>query len=263
MTTATLTPAQARSLFRDDLSRPTAGWAGGYLQTNLIAVPVDWAYDVLLFCTRNAKACPVLDVSDPGDPSTRLAQGADLRTDLPRYRIWRNGTLTSEVADVTEAWRDDLVAFSLGCSFTFESALAAEGIPLRHVEQGRNVAMYLTDRQCEPAGRLGGPLVVSMRQIPAERVDDAVRITRAMPAVHGEPVHIGDPRALGIADLSRPDFGDHVEAADGDVPVFWACGVTAQAALMASKPPYAITHAPGHRFITDRRDTDYCVQPAV
>ncbi|MEU8223341.1 DUF1445 domain-containing protein [Kribbella sp. NPDC048915] len=163
------------------------------------------------------------------------------------------------MADSTEAWRDDLVTFSLGCSFTFESALAAAGIPLRHVEQGRNVAMYVTDRPCVPAGRLRGPLVVSMRQIPADRVDDAVRITRAMPAVHGEPVHIGDPRALGTLDLAWPDFGDPVQPANGDVPVFWACGVTVQAALMASKPPYAITHAPGHMFITDRRDTDYCV----
>ncbi|TDW89696.1 uncharacterized protein YcsI (UPF0317 family) [Kribbella pratensis] len=258
-TTATLSPAQARSLFRDDYSGPTTGWAGGYTQTNLIAVPADWAYDVLLFCTRNPQACPVLDVSDPGDPTTRLARGADLRTDLPQYRIWQDGELVAEVADATEVWRDDLVAFSLGCSFTFESALAAEGVPLRHVDQGRNVAMYVTDRDCEPAGRLHGPLVVSMRQIPADRVDDAVRITRAMPAVHGGPVHIGDPSGLGITDLARPDFGDPVDAADGDVPVFWACGVTPQAALMASRPPYAITHSPGYMFITDRRDSDYRV----
>jgi uncharacterized protein YcsI (UPF0317 family) len=256
---ATFSPAQARSVFRRGTARPTTGWAGGFTQTNLIAVPEDWAYDVLLFCTRNPQACPLLDVTDPGDPATRLAEGADLRTDLPRYRIWQNGVLAGEVSDATGLWRSDMVAFSIGCSFTFETALAAEGVPLRHVEQGRNVAMYVTNRQCEPAGRLFGPLVVSMRQIPEDRVDDAIRVTRAMPAVHGAPVHIGDPRALGIEDLSQPDFGDPVDAADGDVPVFWACGVTPQAALMASRPPYAITHAPGYMFITDRHDSEYRV----
>jgi uncharacterized protein YcsI (UPF0317 family) len=256
---ATFTPAQAREVFRRGTARPTTGWANGFTQTNLIAVPEDWAYDVLLFCTRNPRPCPVLDVTDPGDPATRLAEGADLRTDLPRYRIWQNGVLAGEVSDATGLWRSDMVAFSIGCSFTFETALAAEDVPLRHVEQGRNVAMYVTNRQCEPAGRLYGPMVVSMRQIPEDRVDDAIRITRAMPAVHGAPVHIDDPRALGIEDLSRPDFGDPVDAAPGDVPVFWACGVTPQAALMASRPPFAITHAPGYMFITDSRDSDYRV----
>ncbi|MCR6484148.1 putative hydro-lyase [Amycolatopsis sp. OK19-0408] len=256
---ATYTPAQAREVFRRGTARPTTGWANGFTQTNLIAVPEDWAYDVLLFCTRNPQACPVLDVTDPGDPATRLAPGADLRTDLPRYRIWQNGVLAGEVSDATGLWRSDMVAFSIGCSFTFETALAAEGVPLRHVDQGRNVAMYMTNRQCEPAGRLHGPMVVSMRQIPEDRVDDAVEITGAMPAVHGAPVHIGDPGALGIDDLARPDFGDPVDAEPGDVPVFWACGVTPQAALMASRPPFAITHAPGYMFITDSRDSDYRV----
>jgi uncharacterized protein YcsI (UPF0317 family) len=256
---ATFTPAQAREVFRRGTARPTTGWANGFTQTNLIAVPEDWAYDVLLFCTRNPQPCPVLDVTDPGDPATRLAEGADLRTDLPRYRIWQNGVLAGEVSDATGLWRSDMVAFSIGCSFTFETALAAEGVPLRHVDQGRNVAMYVTNRQCEPAGRLFGPMVVSMRQIPEDLVDDAIRVTRAMPAVHGAPVHIGDPRALGIEDLSRPDFGDPVEARPGDVPVFWACGVTPQAALMASRPPFAITHAPGYMFITDRHDSEYRV----
>lgn len=256
---ATLTPAEARALFRAGTAHPTAGWATGFTQTNLIAVPEAWAYDFLLFCQRNPRPCPVLDVSDPGDPSTLLASGADLRSDLPRYRVWENGTLAGEATDVSGRWRTDLVAFSVGCSFTFETALAAAGIPLRHVEKGRNVAMYVTNRPCRPAGRLHGPLVVSMRQIPAKRVDDAVRITGAMPAVHGAPVHIGDPAALGITDLGRPDFGDPVDALPGDVPVFWACGVTPQAALMASRPPFAITHAPGHMFVSDRRDIEYMV----
>ncbi|MER7865438.1 putative hydro-lyase [Amycolatopsis japonica] len=256
---ATLSPAEARALFRAGTARPTTGWANGFTQTNLIAVPEDWAYDVLLFCQRNPQPCPVLDVSDPGDPSTRLAPGADLRTDLPRYRVWQNGALAGELADATGLWRSDMVTFSIGCSFTFESALAAEGIPLRHVEQGRNVAMYVTNRECVPAGRLHGPMVVSMRQIPECRIDDAVRVTRGMPAVHGAPVHIGDPAALGIADLGKPDFGDPVDAAPGDVPVFWACGVTPQAALMASRPPFAITHAPGYMFVTDKLDSEFRV----
>ncbi|WP_409184832.1 putative hydro-lyase [Amycolatopsis sp. VS8301801F10] len=256
---STLTPAEARALFRAGTERPTTGWADGYAQTNLIAVPADWADDVREFCARNPRPCPVLDVSEPGDPTTRLAPGADLRTDLPRYRVWHNGTLTSEITDATGVWRSDLVAFSIGCSFSFETLLRAAGIPLRHVEQGRNVAMYVTNRQCEPAGRLSGPMVVSMRHIPETQVEEAVRITAAMPAVHGAPVHVGDPAELGIADLARPDFGDPVDAAPGDVPVFWACGVTPQAALMASQPPFAITHAPGYMFLTDRPDRDYQV----
>lgn len=256
---AKLSPAQARALFRQGAAGPTTGWSTGFTQTNLIAVPRDWAYDVLLFCQRNPQACPVLDVSEPGDPTTVLAPGADLRSDLPRYRVWENGTLAGEVSDVSGLWRTDLVAFSIGCSFTFETALAAAGIPLRHIDQGRNVAMYLTNRDCRPAGRLHGPLVVSMRQIPADRVEESVAISGAMPAVHGAPVHIGSPGELGIVDLARPDFGDPVDAEPGDVPVFWACGVTPQAALMASRPPFAITHAPGYMFVSDQRDDRYRV----
>ncbi|WP_020671528.1 putative hydro-lyase [Amycolatopsis nigrescens] len=256
---AAITPAHARALFRAGTASPTTGWAAGYTQTNLIAVPEDWADDLMAFCRQNPKPCPVLDVSAPGDPGSVLADGADLRTDLPRYRIWEDGQLVDETADATEYWRGDLVAFSIGCSFTFETALAASGVPLRHVEQGRNVSMYVTNKQCRPAGRLHGPLVVSMRPIPAGLVDYAARISGAMPAVHGGPVHFGNPKALGIADLGAPDFGDPVHPEPGDVPVFWACGVTPQAALMASRPPFAITHAPGHMFVTDRRDTEYRV----
>ncbi|GAA3582682.1 putative hydro-lyase [Amycolatopsis ultiminotia] len=254
---STLTPAQARALFRAGTERPTTGWADGYTQTNLIAVPQDWAEDVHEFCRRNPQPCPVLDVSAPGDPATQLAPDADLRTDLPRYRVWHNGALTGEVTDATGLWRSDMVAFSIGCSFTFETGLRAAGIPLRHAEQGRNVSMYVTNVQCEPAGRLYGPMVVSMRYLPAERVAEAVRISGAMPAVHGAPVHVGDPAELGITDLDRPDFGEPVAAEPGDVPVFWACGVTPQAALMASQPPFAITHAPGYMFLTDKQDRDY------
>lgn len=254
---ATLGPAAARSAFREGTSVPTAGWSLGYAQANLISVPVDWAYDVLVFCQRNPKPCPVLDVTDPGSTTTVLAPGADLRTDLPGYRVWRDGTLVAEPDDATGAWTGELVTFLIGCSFTFETALGDAWLPLRHIEQGVNVPMYVTDRPCRPAGRLHGPLVVSMRPIPADLVDTAVRLTGRMPAVHGAPVHVGDPAALGIADLARPDFGDPVVPEPGDVPVFWACGVTPQAAVTASRPPFAITHRPGHMLVTDVPDTDY------
>ncbi|MFI9816466.1 putative hydro-lyase [Saccharothrix variisporea] len=238
---------------------PTAGLAPGYAQANLIAVPLDWAYDVLLFTQRNPKPCPVLDVTDPGATTTVLADHADLRRDVPRYRVWEHGTLTAEPADATPFWRDDLVAFLIGCSFTFESALTRAGVPLRYVDQGRNVPMYVTNRPCRPAGRIRGPLVVSMRYIPASLVDTARATTARMPAVHGAPVHTGNPADLGIRDLDTPDFGDPTTPEPGDVPVFWACGVTPQAAVMASKPPFAITHAPGHMFVTDVRDDHYTI----
>ncbi|MFJ8312014.1 MULTISPECIES: putative hydro-lyase [unclassified Streptomyces] len=249
-----VSPRQARAHFRSGADVPTAGWAPGRTQVNLISVPADWAEDVRLFCERNPQPCPVLDVTEPGSWQTRLAPNADLRTEVPRYRVWENGELVAEPTDVVSCWRDDLVTFLIGCSFTFESRLAAEGVPLRHIEQGRNVSMYVTNRTCRPAGRLSGPLVVSMRPVPARLVGTACRVTRAMPAVHGAPVHAGDPAALGIRDLSRPDFGDPVEALPGDVPVFWACGVTPQAAVMASRPPFVLTHAPGRMFITDIPD---------
>ncbi len=264
MTTATtvpdpgsLTPAAARAALRAGTRGPTSGWCVGYAQVNLIAVPVDWAYDVLLFCQRNPKPCPVLDVTDAGSARTVLAPDADLRTDLPGYRVWRDGVLTEQPTEVTTFWRDDLVCFLLGCSFTFDTALAEAWLPLRHVEQQCNVSMYTTNRQCRPAGRVHGPLVVSMRPIPNDLVDSAVRLTARMPSVHGAPVHTGDPAVLGIADLARPDFGDPVRAHADDVPVFWACGVTPQAAVVASRPPFAITHQPGQMFITDIPDTDY------
>jgi uncharacterized protein YcsI (UPF0317 family) len=256
---ATLSPEQARNLFRGGVVAPTTGWADSFAQANLITVPADWAYEVLLFAQRNPKPCPVLDVTDAGSPATVLAPGADLRTDVPRYRIWHDGELVDEPTDVTSAWRDDLVTFLIGCSFTFEGPMQQAGVPLRHTDQGRNVAMYVTNRECRPAGRLHGPMVVSMRMVPENLVETAKRVSGLMPAVHGAPVHVGDPAELGIADLGKPDFGDPVDAEPGDVPVFWACGVTPQAALMASRPPFAITHAPGYMFISDVPDTQYRV----
>jgi uncharacterized protein YcsI (UPF0317 family) len=253
------TPTEARSRFRSGLSAPTAGVAAGHTQANLISVPADWAYDMLLFCARNPKACPVLDVTDAGSWTTPLAAGADLRTDLPRYRVWEHGELVEEPTDVVDRWRGDLVSFLIGCSFTFEWALTGAGVPMRHIEQGRNVSMYVTERECRPAGRLHGPLVVSMRPIPPRHVAAAIRESSLLPAVHGGPVHCGEPSVLGIEDLSCPDFGDPVVAEPDDIPVFWACGVTPQAAVMASRPPFAITHAPGRMFLTDTRDEQYRV----
>ncbi len=252
-------PGEARAAFRAGSTSPTSGWAPGYTQVNLISVPRDWAYDVLLFCQRNPRPCPVLDVTDPGGTSTVLAPDADLRTDLPAYRVWEDGELAAEPGEVTDRWRDDLVTFLIGCSFTFEWALADAGVPLRHLEQERNVSMYVTDRQCRPAGQMHGPMVVSMRPVPEELLGTAARVTGRMPAVHGAPVHSGDPARIGIADLGAPDFGEAVDLLPGDVPVFWACGVTPQAAVMASRPPFAITHAPGRMFVTDVRDEQYLV----
>ena len=257
-TPAARTPAEARALFRDGLRTPTVGWCRGHTQANLIAVPRDFAYEVLLFSQRNPKACPVLDVTEPGATSTPMFAG-DLRTDLPAYRVYVDGEAAADVGDVRDVWRDDLVAFLIGCSFTFEDALLAAGVPVRHLEQERNVPMYRTTVACRGAGSLGGPLVVSMRPVPAALVATAVRVSARYPAVHGAPVHVGDPAVLGVADLGRPDFGDAVDVRDGEIPVFWACGVTPQAAVMASRPPLAVCHAPGHMAITDARDTDLVV----
>ena len=188
-----VSPAQARERFRGGLKTPTAAWAPGYAQANLVVLPRDCAFDFMLFAQRNPKACPVLDVTEPGDPVTCLAPGADLRTDLPAYRIWEHGDPVADTADITGYWSGDLVAFLIGCSFTFERALVAAGVPVRHVEQGGNVPMFVTGRQCRPAGRFSGPLVVSMRPIPPDRVATAVQVTARYPAVHGAPVHVGSP----------------------------------------------------------------------
>ncbi|GAB98026.1 uncharacterized protein YcsI (UPF0317 family) [Kineosphaera limosa] len=256
---AGLTPAAARRRFRDGLVAPTAGWCAGYAQANLLIVPKDIAFDVLLFAQRNPKPCPVLGVLDAGQTSGPLLAGGDIRTDVPAYTVYRDGRLVETLDSLAGHWRDDLVTFLIGCSFTFEAPMMAAGIPIAHVDQGRNVPMYRTSVRAESAGRIGGPLVVSMRPIPASQVADAVRITSRYPAVHGAPVHVGDPGALGITDLAEPDFGEAVEIPDGTIPVFWACGVTPQAAVMESRPPIAFGHAPGHMLITDARDADYQV----
>jgi uncharacterized protein YcsI (UPF0317 family) len=250
--------ATVRRLAREGrLTTPTCGLAPGYVQANLVVVPRELAFDFLLFCRRNPKPCPLLDVTDPGSAEpARVAPGADVRTDCPGYRVYRYGELIEEPADLRSWWRDDLVAFLLGCSFTFENALQQAGLPVRHVEQGRNVPMFRTSIPCTPAGAFRGPLVVSMRPLLPRQAEEATRICRAFPLAHGAPVHVGDPSAIGIADVSRSDFGDAVDIRPGEVPVFWACGVTPQAVAMQARPPLLLTRAPGHMFVTDLRDSD-------
>jgi uncharacterized protein YcsI (UPF0317 family) len=251
-------PRDVRRQIREGKWRkPTAGLAPGYVQTNLVILPRDLAFDFLLFAQRNPKPCPVIEVTDVGSPEPRVsAPGADLRTDVPKYCIYREGTLAGEVTDLSSVWREDLVSFLLGCSFTFESALLQAGVPVRHIEERRNVPMFITSIPCVPAGVFRGPLVVTMRPIPAALVSRAVQISGRYPGVHGSPVHVGNPADIGIRDLGKPDFGDAVTIRSGEVPVFWACGVTPQAVAMQAKPPLMLTHAPGHMFVTDLRNEE-------
>jgi uncharacterized protein YcsI (UPF0317 family) len=242
--------AQARSGL---LTGPTCGLAPDYLQANLVIVPEDLACDFLLFCQRNPKPCPLLDMTEAGSWEPRhIAPGADIRTDIPRYRVYRRGTLAEEPTDIAHLWRKDLVAFLLGCSFSFEAAMQRAGLPLRHLEQRCNVPMFRTNRPCASAGVFQGPLVVSMRPLTPAQAIEAVVITSRYPQAHGTPVHFGDPGAIGISDLAYPDFGDAVTIRAGEVPVFWACGVTPQAVLMEAQPEFAITHSPGCMFVTDQ-----------
>jgi uncharacterized protein YcsI (UPF0317 family) len=258
------TPREVRAWIREGRwQKPTAGLCPGYAQANLVVLPKAFAYDFLLFCQRNPKPCPLLEVTDPGVYEPRqIASEADLRTDLPKYRVYREGQLEAEPTDIRAWWREDLVAFLLGCSFTFEAALLRAGIPVRHLEEGKNVPMYVTNRSCVSAGIFQGPLVVSMRPIPAPLVAQTVQITARYPSAHGAPIHIGAPEALGIDNLSQPDFGDPVTLREGEVPVFWACGVTPQAVALQTKPPLMITHAPGHMFLTDLKEDSLFIAPS-
>ena len=256
---ASYTPAQARELFRTTDVATTAGFSAGYAQANLIALDRKYAFDFLLFAQRNPKPCPLLGVLEPGQVSSPLLAGGDIRTDIPSYRVFSHGSLIDEPTDATAYWTENTVAFVIGCSFTFEQALLDNNVPVAHIEQGVNVPMFMTNIDCEPAGVFSGKMVVSMRPIPAGLVSDAVRITSRYPAVHGAPVHAGEPGLIGIDDLAAPDFGDAVDIPAGWVPVFWACGVTPQSIVMHSKPELAICHSPGKMLITDVRDVAYQV----
>jgi uncharacterized protein YcsI (UPF0317 family) len=238
------------------LDAPTAGLAPGYVQGNLAILPRDWAEEFLRFCQQNPKPCPLLGVSEAGNPNIpALGEDLDIRTDIPRYRVWRNGELADEPRDVRSVWRDDLVSFVIGCSFSFEEALLQNNVPIRHIEHGTNVPMYRTNIETARAGRFHGPLVVSMRPLKPADAIRAVQVTTRLPSVHGAPVHIGFPEQIGIRAIAKPDYGDAVPVHEGELPVFWACGVTPQAAIAAARPPFAITHAPGFMLVTDLQNS--------
>ena len=250
-----LTPAQLREEIRaGKWKTPTTGVAPGFVQANLVMLPQEEAFHFLLFCVRNPKPCPILDVLEPGQVEPKIAKDADLRTDLPKYRIFEQGKLKDEVEDVRNVFHDKMVSFLLGCSFSFEAALVAAGVPVRNLEEDKNVSMYITSRDCQPAGTFFAPLVVTMRPMkPAEAVR-AIQVTTRFHLTHGAPVHMGSPEEIGIKDLDRPDFGDPVTIRSGEIPVFWACGVTSQLAATSASLPLVVTHAPGHMFVSDLRD---------
>ena len=245
---------------RGEHRQPTAGCAPGYVQANLAILPSALATEFLRFCQLNPKPCPLLAASEPGDPHLpTLGADLDIRTDVPRYRIWRDGELIEEVPEIQAYWRGDLVAFLLGCSFSFEEALLEDGIALRHIACGSNVPMYRTNIDTLPAGRFRGPLVVSMRPLKPADAIRAVQITSRFPAVHGAPIHIGKPELIGIRDIMQPDYGDPVAVEADELPVFWACGVTPQSVIAAIKPAFCITHAPGYMLVTDLKNSHMAI----
>jgi uncharacterized protein YcsI (UPF0317 family) len=250
---APLSAQQARArISRGEWSTHTSGLAQGHVQGNVVILPAAQATDFLRYCQRNPKPCPLLAVSEPGEVGLpTLGADIDICTDIPRYRVWRDGELVDEPTDISALWRKDLVTFVIGCSFSFEEALTAAGLPLRHIQQQRNVAMYRSNIATTPAGPFHGPMVVSMRPLKAADAIRAIQITSRFPNVHGAPVHLGDPRQIGIMDISKPDYGDAVEVMPDEIPVFWACGVTPQAAITQARPDFCITHAPGAMLITD------------
>lgn len=252
---------QVRQNIRQGLfTQPTAGAAPGFVQANLVVLPKTLAADFMLFCQRNPKPCPLLSVSDPGGTFfPGYGEDLDIRTDVPRYRVWRNGELIDEVTNVSSYWRDDLVSFAIGCSFSFEEALVAEGLDVRHISCASNVPMYRSNIATQSAGPFHGPLVVSMRPFKPADAIRAIQLTSKFPSVHGAPVHLGDASLIGIHDLNKPDFGEPVEVRAGEMPVFWACGVTPQAVLMASKPEFCITHAPGYMLVTDKLNAQLAI----
>ncbi|MCR5700563.1 MAG: putative hydro-lyase [Lachnospiraceae bacterium] len=251
-------PREVRQLIRmGSITGQTSGMCSGYAQANLVVLPKKDAFDFLLFATKNPKSCPLLEVTDAGSKYlTDIAPGADITKDIPKYRIYEKGELVGEFTDVSDYWRTDLVSFLIGCSFSFESEMLNAEIPVRQIEMNCNVPMYKTNIKCKSAGIFHGNMVVSMRPIPHELIPKAVLVTGAMPKVHGAPVHIGFPEAIGIEDLAHPDFGDPVIINEGEVPVFWPCGVTPQSVVMASKPDFCITHSPGHMFISDVKNVN-------
>ena len=255
-----ISPQELRKLIRSrQWTTPTSGSASGYLQANLVMLPADEAFNFLLFCVRNPKPCPLLDVLEPGQTEPIIAREADLRTDLPRYKIFENGVFQTEAEDVSGYFEDSMVSFLLGCSFSFENAMLAAGLPIRNMEEDKNVSMYITDIPCIPAGPFSAQLVVTMRPMTPQQAVRAVQVTTRFHLTHGAPIHLGDPGEIGIDNLDRPDFGDPVTVKPGEIPVFWACGVTSQLAATSAPLSRVITHAPGHMFVSDLRDEDLTI----
>ena len=257
----TLSPEALREKIRSgDHAGNTSGYAPGHVQCNIVILPAAQANDFLRFCQLNPKPCPLIAMSNkPGDYTLPLLGDIDIRSDVPSYRVFHNGELTGEPAEITALWQDDLVTFALGCSFSFEEALLADGLEVRNVTEGVNVPMYRTSIDCNSAGPFAGKMVVSMRPFAAAQAIRAVQICTRFPAVHGAPVHLGDPALIGIGDLARPDYGDAVSVRSNELPLFWACGVTPQVALEAARPPLAITHSPGCMLVTDLRNSQLAV----
>jgi uncharacterized protein YcsI (UPF0317 family) len=252
--------ALRQAIRRGQHSGNTSGLAPGHVQCNIVILPADWANDFLRFCQLNPKPCPLIATSDkPGQVSIPPLGDIDIRSDVPSYRVFRDGKLAEEVPDISGLWRDDLVSFALGCSFSFEEALLADGLEVRNVSAGVNVPMYRTDIDCTAAGPFAGKMVVSMRPFKAADAIRAVQICTRFPSVHGAPIHLGDPGLIGIEDLAQPDYGDPVSLREGEIPLFWACGVTPQVALEAAQPPFAITHSPGCMLVTDLRNSQMAV----
>lgn len=255
-----ISPSELRGLIRErKWTTPTTGLVPGFVQANLVMLPKEQAFHFLLFCVRNPKPCPILDVLEPGQVEPSIARGADLRTDLPKYRIYEKGVLQKEVAEVGDFFHEGMVSFLLGCSFSFESAMLAAGLPIRNIEEGKNVSMYITNRPCVPAGPFASPLVVSMRPLTPQQAVRATQVTTRFHLTHGAPVHFGAPEAIGIKDLGRPDFGDPITIRQDEIPVFWACGVTSALAATSARLPLIITHAPGHMFVSDLKDEDLTI----
>ena len=248
-----LSPQELRQQIRSgQYQGNTSGCCAGYVQCNMVILPSDWAADFLKFCQDNPKPCPLIALSEPGEFSIpKLGADIDIRTDIPSYRVFEKGKLSAEVNDISDLWRDDLVVFLLGCSFSFEEALVAEGLDVRNISEGVNVPMYRTNIDCTPAGPFAGKMVVSMRPFTEENAKLATTISGRYPRVHGAPIHYGDPTLIGIDDINRPDYGDPVTIDRDEHPLFWACGVTPQVILESAKPPFCITHSPGCMLVTD------------
>jgi uncharacterized protein YcsI (UPF0317 family) len=260
VTAGDLPSAVARRAYRAGKYASTAGVAPGFVQGNLVVLPEAQASAFHRFCQLNPKPCPIIGMSDVGDPRIpALGLDLDIRTDIPQYVVWKDGEAIDRPYEVSKYWRDDLVSFVIGCSYSFEEPMMADDLPIRHIEQNTLVPMYRTNIACRPAGPFAGPMVVSMRPLKPVDAIRAVQITSRFPSVHGAPVHLGLPQSIGITDLAKPDYGDPVTVAADEIPVFWACGVTPQSVIAAAKVPFAITHAPGMMLVTDLKNKQLAV----